>query len=462
MNNTAPSLPRELNLYSAVALVVSNMIGTGIFATTGFQAGDLGRPYLVLAVWAAGALVAMAGCLTYAELGVNFPRSGGEYVYLREVWGPGWGFLSGWVSFFAGFAAPIAAGSLAFSEYLGNFFPAISISSQTASAVFGVLHFGCAQWVAIGMIAFFAAVNILGLRLAANLQNILTVLKLGSLVAFLGLAFTLGHGDWAHFHQATTRNSTHALSAQFAVSLIFVMFAYSGWNAACYVAEELKSPERTLPWALAIGTGLVGVLYLALNVAFIFALPLQSLKGVVRVGAVASHALFGPWAGDFFSAVMAVSLASCVSAMSLVGPRVYYPMAQDGCFPASAGRLQPRWRTPANAIVYQSVASVFMVLTGTFEALIYYIGFTLILSTALSAAGVFRMRRRPNWKCLASVSWCYPAVPAVFIATSLWMLMWTLALRPKESSLGLLTILCGGLLYLWMVRSGRIKVPAVN
>jgi len=446
--NPAPAgtlLRRELTLVSATALVVSNMIGTGIFTTTGFLAGDLGRPSLVLSVWLVGALVAVAGCLTYAELGVNFPRSGGEYVYLREAWGPAWGFLSGWISFFAGFAAPVAAGALAFSEYLGYFLPSLSVGAQTQarSVAFGWVHLGNGQFVALGVIAAFTVVNILGLKLASRLQNVLTALKLGILGTFLALAFTAGQGDWSHFTQAATRTSSHSVSAQFAVSLIFVMFAYSGWNAAAYVAEEMRTPERTLPSALLLGTGLVASFYLALNVAFIYALPLEALKGVVRVGATAASALFGSGIGSLFSGIMAVAVLSCVSAMVIVGPRVYYAMAQDGCFFSGAAKVHPRWRTPARAVLYQAVASGVMVLTGTFEWLIYYIGFALILFAALASAGVFRMRRRPNWKRLPAVSWCYPLVPLVFVVAGLWMLAYTLYLRPTESLLGLLTIACG-------------------
>jgi len=444
--NPAPEgtlLRRELTLVSATALVVSNMIGTGIFTTTGFLAGDLGRPSLVLSVWLVGALVAVAGCLTYAELGINFPRSGGEYIYLREAWGPAWGFLSGWISFFAGFAAPVAAGALAFSEYLGHFFPSLSVGAQPGRVIFGWLHLGNGQFVAWGVIAAFTVVNILGLKLASRLQNVLTALKLGILGTFLALAFTAGHGNWSHFTLAATRTSPHSVSAQFAVSLIFVMFAYSGWNAAAYVAEEMRTPERTLPSALLLGTGLVASFYLALNVAFIYALPLESLKGVVRVGATAASALFGSGVGSLFSGIMAVAVLSCVSAMVIVGPRVYYAMAQDGCFFSGAAKVHPRWQTPAQAVLYQAVASGLMVLTGTFERLIYYIGFALILFAALASAGVFRMRRRPNWKRLPAVSWCYPLVPSVFVVAGLWMLVYTLYLRPTESLLGLLTIACG-------------------
>jgi APA family basic amino acid/polyamine antiporter len=446
-------LRREITFISAAAIVISNMIGTGIFTTTGFLAGDLGRPGLVLAVWVGGGIVAMAGCLAYAELGINFPRSGGEYVFLREAWGPTWGFLSGWISFFAGFAAPVAAGALAVSEYLGHFFPSLSIeAAKQGSGWLAGLRPGNGQLLALGIVAVFAAINILGIGLAARLQTVLTATKLVVLGAFLVLAFTIGRGDWHNFTLVATRTSPHGVGTQFAVSLIFVMFAYSGWNAATYVAEEMKDPERTLPLALVAGTGAVVLIYLALNVAFIYALPLESMKGVVRVGAQTAGALFGPRGGDIFSATMAVGILSCVSAMVIVGPRVYYAMALDGCFFRGAAQVHARWRTPVQAILYQTVASAAMVLTGTFERLIYYIGFALILFAALATAGIFRMRRRAGWKRLAAVSWAYPLVPALFVGASLWMLGYTLFLRRTEALLGLLTMATGALLYRWKFR----------
>ena len=451
-----PSLRRELTLTSSAALVISNMIGTGIFTTTGFLAGDLGQPGLVLGIWLAGAVIAMAGCLAYAELGVNLPRSGGEYVYLREAWGPAWGFLSGWVSFFAGFSAPIAAGALAITGYLAYFLPWLSAGATGNSW----LHLDAGHLLGVAIIALFAVVNVLGLRPAATLQTLLTAMKLGTLGIFLILAFAIGNGDWEHFGQVATRTSSQPLSAQFAVSLIFIMFAYSGWNAANYVAEEMRSPERTLPRVLVLGTALVAVFYLALNVAFIYALPLESLKGVLAVGGAAATALFGDRAGALFSAFMALGLLSTVSAMCLVGPRVYYAMAQDGCFPGGAARLHPRRQTPVLAILYQTAASLAMVLTGTFDALLYYIGFTLILCSLLAVAGLMRLRRRPGWRRLPAVSWGYPLVPLAFILTSLWMLIWTAVARPLESALGLATFACGALLYHFRLRSQLRSDPA--
>jgi APA family basic amino acid/polyamine antiporter len=445
------SLRRELTVTSATALVISNMIGTGIFTTTGFLAGDLGRPSLVLGIWIVGGLVALAGCLSYAELGMNLPRSGGEYVYLREAWGPIWGFLSGWVSFFAGFAAPIAAGALAISEYLGRLLPLAA--TESTPAAWGFLNLGWPQIIGVGVISALAVVNILGVGLAAKLQNVLTAVKLGVIAAFLLGAFTVGNGQWAHLADSAVRTSPHGIPAQFAISLIFVMFAYSGWNAASYVAEEMKSPESTLPRVLLIGTALVAVLYLALNLAYVYALPLESLKGVIPVGAASATAMFGGRAGNFFAGMITLGLLSTVSAMSLVGPRVYFAMARDGCFPAGAARVHPRWGTPVQAIVYQTVASAIMILTGTFEALVYYIGFTLILFSALAVAGLMRLRSRPQWRRLPVVDRFYPVIPAAFLTASAWMLAWTLVGQPRASALGLLTVAAGGLLYRFLPSS---------
>jgi APA family basic amino acid/polyamine antiporter len=449
-----PTLRRELEFSHTTAIVIANMIGTGIFTTTGFLAGDLGRPSLVLGIWVVGAIVAVAGCLCYSEMGVNLPESGGEYIFLREAWGPVWGFLSGWISFFAGFSAPIAAAALAFSQYFSHFFPSFAVAGAAADSggAQGWFHTGHGQWLAVGIVVVFSIINVVGLRPAAKVQNLLTGLKIGALLLFLGFAFVIGHGSVGHFSQVAVRTSTHSLPAQFAVSLIFVMFAYSGWNAATYVSGEMKTPERTIPASLVVGTLTVAAFYVLLNVAFIYALPLESMKGVVAVGEAAAGALFGLRGGNIFSAIMSVGLLSCVSAMVIAGPRVYFAMAIDRCFFPTAARIHPQWGTPMYAIIYQTLAAALMILTGTFESLIYYIGFALIFFAALAVAGSIRLRRREGWKKLAVVSRGYPLAPALFIVASTWMLLYTAALRPKESALGLLTILLGAALYFWKFR----------
>ncbi len=451
---TQPTLRRELKFSHATAIVVANMIGTGIFTTTGFLAGDLGRPSLVIGIWVVGAVIAVAGCLCYSEMGVNLPESGGEYIFLREAWGPLWGFLSGWISFFAGFSAPIAAAALAFSEYFSHFFPAFSIAAPASAAGSGqgIFHAGPGQWLAVGIVLAFSAINVAGLRPAARLQNLLTGLKLGVLLLFLIMAAAMGNGSAAHFSQAASRTSSHSLPAQFAVSLVFVMFGYSGWNAATYVSGEMKTPESTIPASLVAGTLTVAALYVLLNVAFVYAMPLESMKGVVAIGEASAGALFGGRGGNLFSAIMSVGLLSTVSAMVIAGPRVYFAMAVDGCFFRTAARIHPRWGTPMYAIVFQALATTLMILTGTFESLVYYIGFALIFFAALAVAGMIRLRAREGWRKLAVVNFGYPIAPALFIGASAWMLFYTSSMRPKESGLGLLTMVLGAVLYFWRFR----------
>src|SRR6185312_15284865 len=289
-----PGLLRQIGFFSATALVISNMVGTGIFATTGFMAGDLGSAKLILLCWTVGALFAFAGALSYSELGINFPSSGGEYVYLTNAFGREWGFMTGWVSFFAGFSAPIATAALAFSDYLGYFFP--SLQQANASVVIGSgdfsLRLGWGQAVASTLIALFTILNCFGLGRTAKVQNVLTSTKLiviGGLVLF---GLTAGAGSWSHFSEPATRISTVSVPAQFFISLLWVMFGYSGCNAATYIAEEVSQPERTLPAALAAGCGLVAAIYLALNVLYIYATPLESMKGVIAVGSVSAANLF--------------------------------------------------------------------------------------------------------------------------------------------------------------------------
>src|SRR5947208_9672985 len=270
MQDARPGLLRQIGFFSATALVISNMEGTGIFGTTGFMAGDLGSARLIIACWTAGAFFALAGALSYSELGINFPSSGGEYVYLTHAYGPEWGFMTGWVSFFAGFSAPIATAALVFSDYLGYFFPALKDANAPLVIGSGDFSFrlGPGQLVASLLIAAFTTLNCFGIGRAAKVQNVLTSTKLIVLVSFLLLGFAFGAGRWSHFSEPALRTSTSSLPTQFVVSLLWVMFGYSGWNAATYVAEEVRRPERTLPLALAVGSAIVAALLLLLNVIY--------------------------------------------------------------------------------------------------------------------------------------------------------------------------------------------------
>ncbi len=450
---SSTALLRQLGVVSATALVISNMVGTGIFTTSGFLAGDLGSPSLVLGIWVVGALFALVGAFCYSELGVNFPSSGGEYVYLTRAYGPTWGFMTGWVSFFAGFSAPIAAAALAFSDYLGYFFP--GLKQENAQFTIGPASFslklGGAQLTASVLIALFTILNFFGVRRIARIQNVLTATKILVLVAFIALGFMAGTGSWGHFSMSAVRTSTTPLLAQFAISLFWIYVAYSGWNAATYVAEELKKPERTLPIALAVGAGLVAVLYLGLNLIFIYAVPLEQMKGVIAVGALAASRLFGPGIAGIFSGLMALSLVSTVNAMVTIGPRVYYAMAKNRAFLPVAAKVDPRWHTPVPAIVLQGLCAILMTLT-PFPQLVIYIGFTLNFFAVMSVSSLFIFRKRPEWQKLRVVSFAFPLLPALFMLVGTWMAVYGFLLQPKVSLAAALTVAAGAVVYHFWVR----------
>lgn len=457
---TAPALVRQLGVVSATALVVSNMIGTGIFTTTGFLAGDLGSPYLILGIWLAGAVVALFGAFCYSELGVNFPSSGGEYVYLSRAYGLTWGFMSGWISFFAGFSAPIAAAALAFSEYLGYFYP--QLRQEHATVIWESSHLtlqiGGAQYMAAGIIGVFTILNCVGVTRAAKVQNVLTGTKVAVVIAFIVFGILLGTGDWSTFAEPAVRTSTTPLSSQFAISLFWVYFGYSGWNAATYVAEELRQPRRTLPLALALGTAIVALLYVGLNVTFLYGAGAEAMKGVLAVGSLAAAKLFGPEISGIFSVLMAVSILSTVNAMVTIGPRVYYAMARNGAFFGFAGRVNPRFHTPIPAIVCQGACAILMTVT-PFPQLVVYIGFSLTFFTVLAVASLFRFRRRPNWERLPVVSFAWPLMPVVFIAVGVWMIVYGIMLQPVVSAAAILTIAMGAAAYHLVVK-GRVAGAA--
>ncbi len=450
----APTLQRQLGLGSASALVVSNMIGTGIFTTTGFLAGDLGEPGLVLGIWVVGALFALAGALSYSELAVNFPQSGGEYVYLTRAYGPVWGFLSGWVSFFAGFSAPVAAAALAFAGYLAFIFPALGQATAVVRWEIGdiTLQVGPTQMLASGLVLLLTLLNCVSVALVARVQNVLTLIKVVVIAAFVVLGFLVGQGSWSHFSAAAARTSSTPLLEQFAISLFWVMFGYSGWNAATYVAEEIRDPHRTLPKALLYGTAAVALLYLALNIVFIYGTPLESMKGVVAVGALSATALFGPQIAGVFGALMALAIVSTVNAMMTIGPRVYYAMAKDGAFVSAAARLSPKSHVPVNAVIWQGVAAILMTFT-SFPQLVTYIGFSLTFFTALAVSSVFLFRRRPGWQKLPAVSFAYPLVPALYLVIAAWMIYFGFTLRPGISAAAVVTLIVGAIVYYARLKS---------
>ena len=368
--------------------------------------------------------------------------------------------MSGWTSFFAGFSAPIAVSALAFSEYAGHFYPALKQEHawiRLGGTGYG-LQFGAAQIAAAGMVLIFTVLNLFGVKFIARVQNTLTSLELVVMVGFIVLGLAIGHGDWAHLSQPAVRTATTSLPAQFAISLFWIFVAYSGWNAATYVAEELRKPEKTLPLALTIGTILVAGLYLLFNTVFLYAVPLSEMKGVVAIGSLAAQSLFGPVGAALFSGLVALSLMATVNAMVTIGPRLYYAMAKNGAFVPSAAYVHPEWRTPVNAIAFQGVCAALMTLVN-FGSLIVYIGYLLNFFAVLAVLSLFRFRRREGWRRLPVVSFAWPLIPLIFVLPGIWMTLYGMLLEPLVSIAAAATLGSGAWFYHARLR-GRVSADA--
>jgi len=427
---------RPLGAVHAAALVVSSMIGTGVFTTTGLLLKTLPSPLLVLAVWGVAGLLALCGAAVYAELGTMMPRAGGEYVYLTRAFHPALGFLSGWISFLAGFAAPTAAGALAFGKYMHALAPALP-----------------QKGVALALIAALTITHMTDVRVGARLQAGLTGLVVVLIVLFLGIAVATGRGDWAHLFASASASSETVSVGALAIGLVYVSYAYFGWNAAAYVAGELRDPDRTLPRALVAGAGLVTGLYVALNLVFLWAAPAAELRGQVEVAHVAAGRLLGAGGATLLSSLVALALAGSVSAFLLSGPRIAVAMAEDGVFFRALGRTNARG-APAAAVLLQGALAAAAAVTATFEPILVYVGFTLTISAGATVAAAFVLRRREPAAPRPHRALGWPLSGILFLALATFMTAFAIFDRPRESGAGLLTLLAGGAAYaLW--RRGR-------
>lgn len=425
-------LQRQLGLPSATMLVVAAMVGTGIFTTSGLVLREVGSATALLLCWAAGGGYALTGALCYAELGAMYPEAGGEYAFLRHGFGRSTAFLAGWVSLIVGFSAPIASGALAFSWYAPQVLP-VELQELWPHRLS-----------ALGVIAVLTCVHAASLRAGSRMQNCLTATVLTVLCGIVLLGLTGGQGSFSHFSAAP---QAYAGSGRFAVGLIFVLYAYGGWNAAVYLGAEIARPGRTIPRALLCGTLVVTLLYLLVNVTWVYALPPEQMRGTIEVGALAARALFGAGAGRVFSGIVALCLLSVVSAMMVQGPRVYYAMARDKSFFTVLGRVSPVRGTPVPAVLLQAGVAALLLLTASFEALLIYIGFTLSIFSALTAAGMMVLRRtRPGMARPYRTPW-YPVTPLVFIWLNLWLVVFSLLQSPAAGLWGLLTIGSGAVVY---------------
>ncbi|KJS30113.1 MAG: amino acid permease [Desulfatitalea sp. BRH_c12] len=453
-------LRREMGLFSATTLVIANMVGTGIFTTSGFILAELGSPRMLLLCWLCGGFFALCGALCYGELGARYPRAGGEYVFLKESFGKPIGFLSGWISLFVGFSAPIAAAATAFATYA---FQALSIpvGEPLVLALWGVrlLAVSPLTLTAIAAIVLFSMLHYYSLHVGSNVQNGLTVFKIALVLVFILAGFLFGTGSAANF---STPASVPLTAEKFAVALIFVSFAYSGWNAAAYLGGEIIDPRRNIPLALTLGTFAVICLYVLLNVVYIYALPAEQMQGVLEVGDKSAIALFGADISKLFSGAVAMGLLSVLSAMIMTGPRIYYAMSLDGLFFGIFGRLNMDRKTPAASIFLQAALAIGIVLTASFDTLLIYIGFTLSLCAMLTVIGLMRIRRKADRTQEIYKTFGYPITPLVFILGNGAIIFLSIQSRPVAALCGLATIAVGLVVYFFFSHRSPMAKVIVN
>ncbi len=440
-------LARRLGWPDAAAIIVSNVIGGGILFTPPQVAASVQNPWLFLTVWWVGGLLAFAGAMAYAELAALHPRAGGEYVYLKAAYGRLAGFLTGWTSFVAGFSGAIAVSAVVMASYVGRFVPAAGDAAPllVVPLPWVPLTVSRQSLVALAAIALTAWIHLRGLGPGRIVGNILAALKVSALVIFIAMGFSFGAGSMTNLQSSAGGVS----AAPWLLALIPVMFTYSGWNAATYVAEEIREPGRNVPLALGVGTVAVVAIYSCLNLLYLYVMPIGELAAVQgSVLDIIADKLLGARAGDIMGAVSIVSLAASISAMTLAGPRVYYAMARDGLFFRSAARIHPRFQTPATAIVAQAVWSGLLVLSGGASALTRYTGFAIVLFAGLAVSALFVLRRCEPNAPRPFKAFGYPAAPAVFAVASFLMVVAAIYNDAGPSGAGLLVITAGVPLYL--------------
>lgn len=430
-------LERKLGLFPATNIVVANMIGAGIFTTSGLLMAGLNNPVLLIILWVAGGIIALCGALSYGELGAAMPGAGGEYLFLSKLYSPIFGFLSGWVSFIVGFSAPIAASALGFSEYFTRAVPGLEIWLQN-NGIMGPVLTG--KILAVSVILIFTFIHYRGIKYGARIQNALTLLKVLLIIILLTAGFSSGNGDFSNFTEGGSLPTGLAGWKTAGLSLMWIMFAYSGWNASTYLGAEIKNPTRNLPGSLIYGTIIVMVLYLGLNILYVYGINPDSMKGVISVGGLAMGNLFGKSAEVLFSILIAFALFSSLSAFIIIGPRVYYSMAKDGLFFKSAARIHKKFQVPSNSILLQCLIAVILVLSGTFEQVLTYMGFALGIFPVLAVMGIWKLRKN-NPEALKIKGFPFPQI--IYIAAGIMILVLSFLERPVESSIALLTVFIG-------------------
>ncbi|HEY5792529.1 MAG TPA: amino acid permease [Chthoniobacterales bacterium] len=418
----------QVGLITCAALVIANMIGTGVFTSLGFQLAALSDPFAILGIWLLGGVFALCGAWSYAELASALPRSGGEYHFMGRVYHPALGFMAGIISIVAGFAAPVALSAMAFGEYFRALCPEVP-STVSASA----------------LVALVTTAHCINLSSSRNFQVAFTVLKVTLVGIFIGMGFGLPAHAAASLGP-TAQTLPEVFKPEFAVSLMFAMYAYSGWNAATYIAGEVRAPQRTVAHSLVLGTLLVTVLYILLNAAFLYSTPAEALRGQLAIGRIAAEHLIGPAGGKMVAAFICLGLISAVSAMTWTGPRVYQVIGEDYAalkFLArrSAGGI------PRLALVLQSSLVVIMIWSAAFESVLVFTQFALIACSLLTVVGVMVLRvRQPELERPFRVP-LYPLPPVLFALIGIFTMGYSLKNNPVESMAGAAALGLALLLY---------------
>ena len=421
------------------AVVIANMIGTGVFTSLGFQLLDIRSGFALVSLWAVGGLIALCGAMTYAELGAALPRSGGEYNFLSRIYHPAAGFVSGWVSATIGFSARTALAAMTFAAY-------------ASSAVPGGVAKGTQQAMAVSLVVLLTAAHSISRRQSGGLQAVFTVLKVAAIVLFCVLALVFVERPMAVTFLPQPGDLSVVTSGAFAVALIYVSYAYTGWNAATYLSSELADPQRYLPRILFVGTAVVTVLYVSLNAVFLKVAPMDAMAGQVEVGYVAAEYAFGDIGGRFAGLALSLLLVSTVSAMTLAGPRVLQVIGED--FP----RLGVLSRVNGDGLPYvaigvQSTLTVVFILTSSFESILVFAGFTLALNSFVTVLGVFVLRMTQADLERPYRTFGFPLTPLVYLALTGWTLGFVLISKPAEGLFGLGLIATGALFY-WLSARG--------
>jgi APA family basic amino acid/polyamine antiporter len=476
---TSPGLVRALGLLDTTLLVIGLVIGSAVFMVTGGPDGVarlLPTPGALILAWVAGGALSFAGALVFAELGAALPHAGGQYVFLREAYGDLIGFLYGWSLFMVINTGTLAALAVGYAEYFGAFFPSLGTDRIVASIPVPLLGHALAisagQLNAVFVIALLTVVNCFGIKEGSVFQGIVTVMKIGSFAGFMILGLAIGHGSLGHFTPLFTAAPAVAEAASpaagaaasgaaagpitfgsFVLAMIAMLWAYDGWNNITFTAGEVKNPQRNIPLSLVFGISAITLIYVGMNLLYIYAMPVGEMTTTARIGEVAAGRLFGPTGARLMTVAVLVSVFGCISATVISGPRVFYAMAKDRLFFRGLAEVHPRYHTPVRAILWQGVWSCALCLTGTYGQLFTFAIFAAVLFYALAGVSVIVLRRtHPEWP-RPYRTWGYPVTPLLYVALCTIVLINTLITQPLESGIGLGIVALGLPAYLyWRVK----------